>query len=615
MTMVSTKESTKTAYPKTLLSIVASVSGLAVFLILASTLLVSQPIGSTVRGYFVSVDRPRKIDSESSISNSVPESNPTVNSFENSEKSNLTVLGGGGNEVISQDGDKKSTESGGADGKSSVKEVSDSGIVPESNPTVNPSEEKSNLTVLGSGGNEIISRDVDNKSAESDGAVGKSYVIDKNQPPESVDDKNVSDSGLVESTNLEDQPKLTQEENDNRNSSLSDTALRENAPVSNRNTQTELEKSVEPSAATTNLNQSNVVDSDCDLYNGKWIYDSTGPLYTNNSCPVLTSTQNCQGNGRPDKDYENWRWKPSQCDLPRFDPRKFLELMRGKTIAFIGDSVARNQMESMLCILWQVEVPKNRGNKRMQRYFFRSTSTMVVRIWSSWLVHQSSEPFDFAPAGVTKLHLDQPDEGFMEFITDFDVIVLSSGHWFAKQSVYILNNEIVGGQLWWPDKKRPKKINNVEAFAVSVETILTAIGNHPNFKGLTIVRSYSPDHYEGGAWNTGGSCTGKVRPALDSELFENGFTNIMHERQVTGFDRAVKRKTNNSKLKLMDITKVFSYRHDGHPGPYRNSDPNKKTTAGPDGRPPPQDCLHWCMPGPVDTWNEMVFEIIRRESS
>jgi hypothetical protein len=92
----------------------------------------------------------------------------------------------------------------------------------------------------------------------------------------------------------------------------------------------------------------------CDLSQGKWFFDSSGPLYTNNSCPLITKTQNCQGNGRPDKGYENWRWKPKQCILPRFDARKFLELMRGKTLAFVGDSVARNQMESLLCILWQV---------------------------------------------------------------------------------------------------------------------------------------------------------------------------------------------------------------------------------------------------------------------
>ncbi|KAF5801136.1 putative PC-Esterase [Helianthus annuus] len=55
--------------------------------------------------------------------------------------------------------------------------------------------------------------------------------------------------------------------------------------------------------------------------------------------------------GSPDKDYENYRWKPTKCELPGIDPKKFLELMKGKTLAFIGDSVARNQMESLLCIL------------------------------------------------------------------------------------------------------------------------------------------------------------------------------------------------------------------------------------------------------------------------
>ncbi|KAH0941868.1 hypothetical protein HID58_001505, partial [Brassica napus] len=362
-------------------------------------------------------------------------------------------------------------------------------------------------------------------------------------------------------------------------------------------------------------------EPECDLYQGSWFYDPEGPVYTNNSCPVITQMQNCQGNGRSDKGYENWRWKPSQCDLPRFDAKKFLELMRGKTLAFIGDSVARNQMESMLCLLWQanccfqVETPVNRGSRKMQRWLFKSSSVMIARIWSSWLVHQFNEKFDYAPEGVTKLKLDRPDERIIEALPKFDVVVLSSGHWFAKQSVYILNDEIVGGQLWWPDKSKPMKVNNVEAFGISVETILKSVATHPNYTGLTIVRTWSPDHYEGGAWNTGGSCTGKEEPILPGKLVKNGFTEIMHEKQATGFNRAVEGVSESSKvkLKLMDITEAFGYRHDGHPGPYRSPDPNKITKRGPDGRPPPQDCLHWCMPGPVDTWNEMVLELIRRD--
>lgn len=354
------------------------------------------------------------------------------------------------------------------------------------------------------------------------------------------------------------------------------------------------------------------VDSgSCNLLKGKWVYHPAGPLYTNNTCTFITQMQNCQGNGRPDKEYENWRWKPDDCDLPLFDGRKFLELMRDKTVAFVGDSVARNQFESMLCILSQVETPRNRGNRLMQRWHFKSTNTFLCRIWSSWLVHQSSEPLQLAPKEVVKIHLDIPDETFMNHLPKFDIVILSSGHWFAKQSAYVLNGHIVGGQLWWPKEAGKMQINNIEAFGISVETTLTAIAAHPNYTGLVIVRSFSPDHYEGGAWNTGGSCTGKTGPA---DKFErNGFTDIMHEKQVAGFKKAVEKARPGSKLRLMDITEAFSYRHDGHPGPYRSPDPNKITKRGPNGEPPPQDCLHWCMPGPVDTWNEILVEMIRRE--
>ncbi|RLN22479.1 protein YLS7-like [Panicum miliaceum] len=264
----------------------------------------------------------------------------------------------------------------------------------------------------------------------------------------------------------------------------------------------------------------------CDLYHGRWVLDSSGPLYTNNSCPIITQMQNCQGNGRPDKEYENWRWKPEQCILPRFDARKFLELMRGKTLAFVGDSVARNQMESLVCLLWQVDVPQNRGNKRMHKWLFKSTSTTIARVWSSWLVHRSTEAVGIAPKGIDKVFLDIPDETFMDFLPRFDVIVLSSGHWFAKQSAYVLNGNVVGGQLWWPRQAGKMQMNNVDAFGVSVETSLTSVVTDPNFTGLAIVRTWSPDHYEGGAWNTGGSCTGKVKP-LD-EVVRNGFTDAMY---------------------------------------------------------------------------------------
>ncbi|KAL7184865.1 hypothetical protein ACSBR2_026918 [Camellia fascicularis] len=49
-----------------------------------------------------------------------------------------------------------------------------------------------------------------------------------------------------------------------------------------------------------------------------------------------------------------WRWKPDECELPLFNAVQFLELVRGKTLAFVGDSVGRNQMQSLTCLLASV---------------------------------------------------------------------------------------------------------------------------------------------------------------------------------------------------------------------------------------------------------------------
>jgi hypothetical protein len=59
-------------------------------------------------------------------------------------------------------------------------------------------------------------------------------------------------------------------------------------------------------------------------------------------------------NGRPDKEYLHWKWKPYGCDLPPFDAVRFLDSMRNKGWGLIGDSILRNQVQSLLCLLSKV---------------------------------------------------------------------------------------------------------------------------------------------------------------------------------------------------------------------------------------------------------------------
>ena len=94
--------------------------------------------------------------------------------------------------------------------------------------------------------------------------------------------------------------------------------------------------------------------SSCDIFRGEWVPNPNAPYYTNETCWAIHEHQNCMKFGRPDTEFLKWRWKPNDCDLPIFNPAQFLELVRGKSLAFVGDSVGRNQMQSLVCLLLRV---------------------------------------------------------------------------------------------------------------------------------------------------------------------------------------------------------------------------------------------------------------------
>ncbi|KAM7275723.1 hypothetical protein ACFE04_017589 [Oxalis oulophora] len=59
-------------------------------------------------------------------------------------------------------------------------------------------------------------------------------------------------------------------------------------------------------------------NEECDVFSGRWVWDdSSRPLYEENECPYIQPQLTCQEHGRPDRDYQYWRWQPNACDLPR----------------------------------------------------------------------------------------------------------------------------------------------------------------------------------------------------------------------------------------------------------------------------------------------------------
>ncbi|KAK7367904.1 hypothetical protein VNO80_09924 [Phaseolus coccineus] len=367
-----------------------------------------------------------------------------------------------------------------------------------------------------------------------------------------------------------------------------------------------------PSSSPFSTENDKVYHHSCHYSNGDWVHDKSGPLYNATTCGTIKESEKCTSNGRPDMGYLYWRWKPNECNLPRFEPLTFLQLVENKHIAFVGDSLARNQLESLLCMLATVSTPnlvyKSANDNKFRRWHFPSHNANLSLYWSPFLV-QGVERSNEGPYYNT-MYLDHVNERWARDIEWFDMIVVSYGHWFLLPSVYYEGGLVIGS-LNCPDLNHTQMDFYVPLRKV-LRTTLRSIIERKRSKGKSevdvIVKTFSPAHFEGD-WNKAGTCL-KTKPYKKEEKEVEGMDGEIRKIEIEEVENAKVKASEfgGFRLDILDVTKLALLRPDGHPGPYMNPFPFANGVP----EHVQNDCVHWCLPGPIDTWNEIFLQIIKK---
>ncbi|XP_019420089.1 PREDICTED: protein PMR5-like isoform X2 [Lupinus angustifolius] len=329
--------------------------------------------------------------------------------------------------------------------------------------------------------------------------------------------------------------------------------------------------------------------TNCALFMGTWVRDDTYPLYQSSSCPIIDPEFNCQMYGRPDSNYLKYRWRPLNCELPRFNGVEFLLGMRGKSVMFVGDSLGRNQWQSLICMISaaapQTQTQLVRGEP-LSTFRFLDYGVTISFYRAPYLVEID------VVQGKRILRLEELD-GIGAAWRSADVLSFNTGHWWSHQGSLQGWDYIELGGKYYPDMDRLAALERgMKTWANWVDTNIDKSRTKVFFLGI------SPSHNNPSEWSTGvttKNCYGETEPITGS-----GYPGAYPD-QMRVVDTVIREMNNH--VYLLDITILSAFRKDAHPSIY-DGDLSPEQRAKPDYS---ADCSHWCLPGLPDTWNQLFY--------
>ncbi|XP_042021119.1 protein trichome birefringence-like 34 [Salvia splendens] len=350
----------------------------------------------------------------------------------------------------------------------------------------------------------------------------------------------------------------------------------------------------------------NETASSCDLFSGKWIYDETGNAsYSDGRCSFMMGDYACEKFGRKDLRYRNWRWQPHRCNLPRFNGMALLEKIRGKRLVFVGDSLNRNQWTSMLCL---IESSLNQSSlqsvvRRDNLFIVEAIeyNTTIEFYWSPLLVESNCD-HPFAHKVSDRVIRIESIEKHARHWNHADILVFDSYMWWIMPSMTIL-----WGSFESSDAIYKKVHMHLRLYEMALNTWSDWLELNTNRnKTKLFFMSLSPTHTFGERWDVQQHCYNETEP-----IMKEGYWGVMADRRMMHIVESTieKLEKRGVRVQYLNITHLSDFRKDAHPSIYKQFYGSLSETQLADPK-TYSDCLHWCLPGVPDVWNQILYSYI-----
>ncbi|KAK4834557.1 hypothetical protein QYF36_024805 [Acer negundo] len=341
---------------------------------------------------------------------------------------------------------------------------------------------------------------------------------------------------------------------------------------------------------------------ECNVVNGKWVFNSSiKPLYSDRSCPYLDRQVSCVKNGRPDSAYRHWEWQPEDCTLPRFNPELALKKLRNKRLLFVGDSLQRGQWQSFVCMVEFIIPEDKKSLKRgssLSVFKAKEYNATIEFYWAPYLVESNTDGKIIGDPKKRILKVDSVAKHAQNWL-GVDILVFNSYVWWMSG--------IRLKTLWGSFSNGPDgyaELDTPVAYKIGMKTWANWVDStiNPNHTRVFFT-TMSPTHTNSIDWGKkdGIKCFNETKPVKKKKHWGSG----SDKRMMSVVAATVKKM--KVPVTFINVTQISEYRIDAHASVYTETDGKLLTEEQKADPMHHADCIHWCLPGVPDTWNQIFF--------